>query len=140
MKNLKDYIIKHINNAILEEVDHSKPTEAPVPRQDIMFNIWETPNKKVNWLKDNFSYTKIEYQYISDDKNIEIDFLLGFKLGSWRLWIGKIGALSYDDESYCDLKCVKLQDAIKISIDKIEEIIQKVKDDPQNYVMYYIHI
>ena len=45
----------------------------PIPRTDIMFNIWEEPDKKVNWIKDNFSYTKIEYQYISDDGNIEIN-------------------------------------------------------------------
>ena len=144
MKSLKDYIYKNIiNNDILivsEEKDTTKQTEPPVPRTDIMFDIWEEPNKKVNWIKDNFSYTKIEYQYISKDGNIEMDFLLGFKSGSWRLWVGKIGAVDYSDESYCDLKCVKLQDAIMNAIDKIEELVKKVKNDPKNYVMYYINI
>lgn len=139
MKKLKDYIYMNINS-ISEEKDTTKPTQPPVPRTKVMFDIWEQPDKKVNWIKDNFSYTKIEYQYISDDGNIEIDFLLGFKDGTWRLWVGKIGAVDYSDESYCDLKCVKLQDAIMTAIDKIEEIIKKVKKDPKDYVMYYVHI
>ena len=98
MESLTDYIYNNIL-IVSEEKDTTKPTEPPIPRTDIMFNIWEEPDKKVNWIKDNFSYTKIEYQYISDDGNIEMDFLLGFKSGSWRLWVGKIGAIDYSDES-----------------------------------------
>lgn len=132
MKSLKDYI--------KEEKDTTKEKELPIPREDIIFDIYETPHRKVKWLKDNFSYTKIEYKYYNEDKGIEIDFLLGYKGSSWRLWTGKIGIVSYDDQSYCDLKCVKFQDAIMNAIDKIEKFVQDVLNDPNNYVEYYIHL
>ena len=38
---------------------------------------------------------------VNKEKGLSIDFLLGFKDGSWKLWIGKIGSCSYDDDPYC---------------------------------------
>lgn len=136
MKSLKDYIY---NYNIKEEKDTTKEDEPIVPRKDIMFEIWDRPGHKAKWLKDNFSYNKIEYKYYNKDKGIECDFLLGFQSGTWKLWCGKIGICSYEDNAYCDLKCIKFQDAIMKAIDKIEDILKDIIDDPDNNVMYYVH-
>lgn len=124
MKSLQKYIIESTN-------------ENPIPLGDIKFTIWENPKKQVKWLTSNNAYQKIEYQYKNTDKNIFIDYLLGFKDDSWQLWAGKIGRCTYDDDPYCDLKTADFAHAITNSLDKIEEILQKVLDDPQNYVQYY---
>ena len=97
MKTLKEYILE-------KSEDNKKSTE----RGNIKFTIWEEPDKKVKWINDNEKYQKIEYKHEDKDKNIFIDFLLGFKDNSWRLWIGKIGATQYDDDPYCDLETTKL--------------------------------
>lgn len=113
--------------------DEKKTTE----RGDIKFTIWEAPDKKVKWLENNKDYQKIEYKYEDNDKNIFIDFLLGFKDGSWRLWIGKIGSVSYDDDPFTDLKTNKFAEAIVKALDKVQEFIEDVKKEPVNYVQFY---
>lgn len=126
MKTLKEYILE-------KSEDNKKSTE----RGNIKFTIWEEPDKKVKWINDNKKYQKIEYKHEDKDKNIFIDFLLGFKDNSWRLWIGKIGATQYDDDPYCDLETTKFSEAIVSALDKVEEFLDKVKEDPQNYVQFY---
>ena len=87
----------------------------------------------------NEDYQKIEYQYEDDKNHIYIDFLLCYvpEEKTWKIWIGKIGACSYDDDPYKDLKTDKFSDAILNALDFVEEFIDKVQDDPQDYVQYY---
>ena len=73
MKTLKEYL--------LEEKDD---ITASTSRGDIKFTIWKAPDKKVTWLKDNESYQKIEYKLEDKEESLYIDFLLGFKDGSWK--------------------------------------------------------
>lgn len=124
MKTLSQYI-----------VESSKKSTV---RGEIKFTIWETPFKKVNWLDDNKNYQKIEYQYKNKKLGIEIDFLLGFKDKSWRLWIGKIGTIYYDDDPWVDLKCNNFGDAIMQSLDYVENFIKDVKSNKDNWVQFYI--
>ena len=126
MKNLKSYIL---------EANDKNSTQ----RGKIKYIIWLSPDKKVTWLKDNQPYQKIEYKHEDNDKNIFIDFLLGYvdEQKTWKLWIGKIGSLSYDDDPYCDLETDKFAEAIVKSLDKTEEFIKEVESDPQNWVQYY---
>jgi hypothetical protein len=63
--------------------------------------------------------------------------LLGFKDNSWRMWIGKIGSTSYDDDPYYDLETKKFAHAIVNALDKVEEFIAKVEEEPENYVQFY---
>ena len=113
--------------------------EAPqLSRGDIKFTIWEEPDKKVTRLKDNFSYQKIEYKLQNHDDNLSIDFLLGFQDESWKLWIGKIGSCSYDDDPYCSFDTDNFNKAILMALDKIEDFIVQVTNDKENYVQYYI--
>ena len=106
--------------------------------QDIKFTIWEEPKKKVRWIKDNDQYQKIEYQYRDKEKGINIDFLLGFQDKSWKLWIGKIGAISYDDDPWCSFETDKFSEGIVAALDKVEEFIDDVNDNPDNWVQFYI--
>ena len=126
MKNLKSYIL---------EANDKNSTQ----RGNIKYIIWLSPDKKVTWLKDNQPYQKIEYKHEDNDKNIFIDLLLGYvdEQKTWKLWIGKIGSLSYDDDPYCDLETDKFAEAIVKSLDKTEEFIKEVESDPQNWVQYY---
>lgn len=114
-----------------------KSDDKTTERGKIKFTIWETPDKKINWLEDNQSFTKIEYKLENKEKGLSIDFLLGFKSNSWKLWIGKIGACSYDDDPYCDFKTAKFSHAIVAALDKVEEFLDLVEEDPQNYVQFY---
>lgn len=106
-------------------------------RGNIKFTIWKEPDKKVTWINDNDKYQKIEYKYEDKDKDIHIDFLLGFKDKSWKLWIGKIGALSYDDDPYCDFKTSSFKEGILAALDKVTEFVDNVEEDPQNWVQFY---
>ena len=113
--------------------------EAPqLSRGDIKFTIWEEPDKKVTRLKDNFSYQKIEYKLQNYDDNLSIDFLLGFQDESWKLWIGKIGSCSYDDDPYCSFDTDDFKKGIIACLDKVEEFIENVQEDPEKYVQFYI--
>ena len=133
MKTLRAFIIE------AEEGDDKKDEEKTTERGDIKYTIWKAPDKKVTWLEEGENYLKIEYKYINKEKQIEIDFLIGFVKSekTWKLWIGKIGSLSYDDDPYCDLETPKFAEAIIKSLDKTQEFIKDVKDDPQNWIQYY---
>lgn len=132
MRSLAEYISSQIFEG--EDEDKEKTTR----RGQIKFTIWEEPDKKVTWLDDNEKYQKIEYKLEDKEKGLSIDFLLGFQDGSWKLWIGKIGSCSYDDDPYCSFDTDKFSEGIVAALDKVEEFLQKVKDDPDNYVQYYI--
>lgn len=128
MKSLRDYI--------LEEKDD---VESGIQRGDIKFTIWKEPDKKVTMLDDNESFQKIEYKLEDKETGLSIDFLLGFQEGSWKLWIGKIGSCSYDDDPYCSFDTDNFKKAIVMCLDKVEEFVTQVKEDPENYVNFYIH-
>ena len=132
MKTLVQYIIEAEENKDKEK----QSTE----RGKIKFTIWESPDKKVNWLDDNEKYQKIEYKYEDKKEGISIDFLLGFQEDSWKLWIGKIGSCSYDDDPYCSFDTKKFSEGIIAALDKVEEFLDKVKEDPSNYVQFYVNI
>ena len=129
MKSLKDYI-----------KEEKQDITASVSRGDIKFTIWKSPDQKVRWLHDNESYLKIEYKLEDKEDGLSIDFLLGFQDDSWKLWIGKIGSCSYDDDPYCDLETDKFSEAIVKSLDKTQDFIADVEEDPQNWVQYYKNI
>ena len=118
---------------IKEEAEKTPSTE----RGKIKFTIWETPDKKVRWVKDNNAFTKIEYKLEDNKKKLYIDFLLGFKDNSWKLWIGKIGATTYDSDPYCDFETKSFAHAIVNALDKVEEFLEQVEEDPINYVQFY---
>ena len=121
-----------------EDSDKKKSTQ----RGNIKFVIWEEPEKKVSWLKDNDKYQKIEYKHEDKKKNIFIDFLLGFdkEENTWKLWVGKIGAVNYDDDPYCDFETESFASAIVKALDKVEEFIKNVEDEPENWIQYYKNI
>ena len=121
-----------------DDKDDMPDKDKLIRRGNIKFTIWEDPKKKVNWLKDNQSYQKIEYQYRDKEKGINIDFLLGFQDKSWKLWIGKIGAISYDDDPWCSFETDKFSEGIVAALDKVEEFIDDVNDNPDNWVQFYI--
>ena len=133
MKRLKDYIIE-ANNNNSEEQDESVNR-----RKDIMFTIWKEPDKKVKWLKDNEKYQKIEYKHEDKSRKMSMSFLLGYdkENDTWKLWVGKIGAITYDDDPLCSLETNKFSQAIIKGLDKIEEYIKKVEDDPSDWIQYY---
>ena len=133
MKPLKDYIIE-ANDNNSEEQDESVNR-----RKDIMFTIWKEPDKKVKWLKDNEKYQKIEYKHEDKSRKMSMSFLLGYdkENDTWKLWVGKIGAITYDDDPLCSLETNKFSQAIIKGLDKIEEYIKKVEDDPSDWIQYY---
>lgn len=130
--NINDYVLKNIN----EEEDKSKEY---VEKSDICFDIWQEVGVRTNWLKDNFSYNKIEYKFIDKKKGIEIDFLLGYRNGTWHLWIGKIGIINYELQPYVDLCTPIFSRAIILSLDKIQDFVKQVYTDKDNWVDYYIN-
>lgn len=124
MKTLSEYIIlEKINKDLI----------------DIKFDIWAEPKHKVTWIKNNEAYQKIEYKYIDKKKSIEIDFLLGFTGKSWKLWVGKIGGVSYDDDYYKDLETESFDDAILNGVEIIREFIKEVKTDKENWIQFYVN-
>lgn len=133
MKRLKDYIIE-ASDQNSEEQDESVNR-----RKDIMFAIWKEPDKKVKWLKDNEKYQKIEYKHEDKSRKMSMSFLLGYdkENDTWKLWVGKIGAITYDDDPLCSLETNKFSQAIIKGLDKIEEYIKKVEDDPSDWIQYY---
>lgn len=128
-------LANYIKESIIKEEEDKKTTQ----RGNIKYTIWISPEKRVNWLKDNEQYQKIEYKHEDKENSIFIDFLLGYvkEEDTWKLWIGKIGSLSYDDDPYIDLKTNKFAEAIVASLDKTEDFLKEVEDDPQNWVQYY---
>lgn len=130
MRSISEYIS---NEPILELKKTSKI------RDNILFTIWQRPEKKITWLSNNDKYQKIEYKYEDVTNMIFIQFLLGYvkEDNTWKMWIGKIGAASYDDDPYCKLNTENFADAILTACDKIEEFIEKVHTDPLNYIQFY---
>ena len=106
-------------------------------RAEIKFKIWKDGGELSNWITDKDGYQKIEYVYKDKEKGITIDFLLGRKDGSWFIWAGKDGAVNYDDQPYKDLETPYFRDAIMNSLDKIQELIKDVKENPDNWAQYY---
>ena len=149
MKSLLDYILEadELADAPEENTDTDnndgkntgdKPSDKELTRRaNIKFTIWEEPKKKVSWLKDNEKYQKIEYQHIDKEKQIEIDFLLGFRDNTWQLWIGKIGAINYGDDPWKDLETKDFKEAILSALDKVEEFIDDVEENPDNWIQFY---
>lgn len=111
-----------------------------IERGEIKFTIWEAPDKKITWLENGQKYQKIEYVYENKELNITIDFLLGQEDGIWKLWCGKVGATTYDDDPYCSFDTEDFAHGVVDCLDKVQEIIQDVKDNPDNWVQFYIHI
>ena len=144
MKSFKDYILEAEEDIESEEKDSEEKDseEKTTQRGKIKFTIWKEPDKKVTWLNNNEPYQKIEYKYEDKDKHISIHFLLGYvkEKDTWELWIGKIVAISYDDDPYCDLKCNEFSSAIIAALDKVEEFIKEVEEEPENWVQYYDNI
>lgn len=108
-------------------------------RAEIKFKIWKDGGERVDWINDNDGYQKIEYLYKDKKKGITIDFLLGRKDCEWCLWAGKDGGVNYDDEPMYNLNAKTFQTAIMNSLDKIQDLIQDVKDNPDNWVQFYIN-
>lgn len=122
-----------------EDKEDDENMDKYVRRGNIKFTIWEEPKKKVNWLYDNEKYQKIEYSYRDKEKGIEIQFLLGYvpEEKTWKLWIGKIGAVSYDDDPWCSFDTSDFKEAVVKSLDKVEEFMDDVEEDPENWVQFY---
>ena len=110
MKNLRQYIL---------EAEGDEGEEKTTQRGKIKFVIWEEPDKKVNWIKNNEKYQKIEYKHQDKTKKMFIDFLLGYDKAhdTWKLWVGKIGGVTYDDDPLCDLKTNEFSKAIVSALD-----------------------
>lgn len=133
--------MKTITQYIFEKDSNKKNDDKSLKlRSGIKFTIWKQPDQKVSWLKDNEKYQKIEYKHEDKKEHLSIDFLLGFIEDSWHLWIGKPGSCSYDDDPYFNFKTNKFSEAVIGAIDKIEEFINKVKDDKENYVQFYTNL
>ena len=131
MKKFSQYIV---------EADETPENDDKLTRRaNIKFTIWEEPDKKVNWIKDNNKYQKIEYKHEDKTKKMFIDFLLGFdkEHNTWKLWVGKIGGVTYDDDPLCDLKTDDFSKAIITALDKTKEYIDKVEKDPSDWIQYY---
>jgi len=133
-KLLENYIMLLVSEATDEA--QKKTTE----RGEIKFTIWTEPDTKVKWLEEGESFQKIEYKYENKEKGIKIDFLLGQEGEDWKLWAGKVGSTSYDDDPYCDLDTTEFKYAIINALDKVEEIIKDVKENPDNWVQFYIEL
>jgi len=131
-------MMKSLNQYILEAGEEgNEDKEKTTERGEIKFTIWEEPDKKVNWLEDNQKYQKIEYKYENKEKNISIDFLLGFQDDEWKLWIGKIGSNSYDNDPWCSFETDDFSKAIVAALDKVEEFLDDVKENPDNWIQFY---
>lgn len=124
-----------------EFTEASAPDISPV---DIKWDIWEEPSVRVSWLRDNYSYSKIEFTYKDTSAGVEICFLMGFtddgEKPSWKVWSGKTGAVSYSDDWSWDTETADFKDAIVKASDIASKFITDVYNDPDNYVAYYIHI
>lgn len=131
--------MKKFSQYIVEADEKPENDDKLTRRANIKFTIWEESDKKVNWIKDNNKYQKIEYKHEDKTKKMFIDFLLGFdkEHNTWKLWVGKIGGVTYDDDPLCDLKTDDFAKAIITALDKTEEYIDKVEKDPSDWIQYY---
>lgn len=141
MKTWKQYIYEGDDKPKQKDDKDDKNQITPnITRSDVQFTIWEEPEKKVTKLKNNNAYQKIEYKLIDKDEHLSIDFLLGFQDNMWKMWIGKIGSCSYDDDFYCKFETDNFDVAVSEAIEKIIEFVEKVQDDPNNYIQYYTNL
>lgn len=110
-------------------------------RSDIKFKIYTEPDKQVDDLKEGEKYLKIEYVYKEKKAGIEMDFLIGRPdtNSDWQLYVGKLGATTYDDDPYKSLETKELSKAINTAVDEAIELIKKVKEEKDEYVQFYIH-
>lgn len=125
--------MKSILAYIIESLDINKI------KSDIKFKIWKSPDNFVTELNDNEDFQKIEYVFKDKKLGIIIDFLLGKKNGTWQLWVGKDGAVSYDDDPMYNLEEISFLPAVSKAVDKVIEFIDTVKSDADNWVQYYIN-
>lgn len=132
--------MKKLSNFLLEEQDATKdPKMDIIP--DIKWTIWDSDQNRIYNVNNVCSnYNKIEYLYIDKKKNIKIQFLMGLRDHTWRLWVGKIGGTYYADEPYCDLKTGNFKLAIIKSLDKVATFVLNVKNNPDSYQNYYLYI
>lgn len=122
-----------------ENPEDSNADESTKERADIKFTIWKEPDTKIDWLEGDEPFQKIEYIYSNKEKNICIDFLLGRKNNVWQLWAGKDGAVNYDDDPFYDLEENTFAKAIVAALDKVQETIKDVKDNPDNWAQFYLN-
>lgn len=127
------------NNSAPLGTEGAKKDDMDKKESDVKFTIWEAPSKQVDWLKDEDKYLKIEYIYNNKEKDIIIDFLLGKKDGTWQLYAGKKGSVSYDDDSMKDLKKDNFKDGILAAIEFVTDFIKKVEDNPDDWDQFYVH-
>lgn len=109
-------------------------------KSKIKFTIWTAPDKKADWLDSNTAYQKIEYIYDDKKNGCKIHFLLGYKDGTWKLWVGKLGAVSYDDKYYYDTKEHTFAKGILSALDKVIDMTTDIKENPDNWPQFYINI
>lgn len=156
MKTLRDYIKfgqvferEKPDKDDAEEKQDMKPVEDDASKEkrelsakekqrgEIKFTIWNNRDEQSDWLNKGDKYRKIEYEHVDDKKNVEVDFLLGQRGDDWYLWVGKIGACSYDEQPYCDLKTKQFNTALINALDKVQELLDEIYKDPQNYIQFY---
>ena len=152
MKSLREFILEADESDEMdkdalkddkEEKDEEKEKEEEERlklRANVKFTIWKESKQQVDWLDNNEAYQKIEYKYIDEKKHISMHFLLGFKNDSWQLWVGKIGAVGYDDDPYFNLKKKNFKEGLLAAVDKVCDFIKEVEDDPKNWVQFYTNL
>ena len=126
MKSLEQFILEK------EKSDRSK----------IVFTIYDENGKVISDIKNDQPYQKINcvYQDGEDwDEKLAIEFLIGFKDGTWQLWAGKPGIVTYADDPYKDLKEDKFINALPFAIDEAEKFVETVKKKPNDWVQFYVN-
>ena len=129
--------------SLVEVVLEGQNEEQSTERGKLKFVIYKDNAKTVDWLSDNEDYQKIECNYEEEpdfDDGIKVCFLLGRKNGTWQLWAGKPGVVTYADEPYKDLETKEFGKAIMKSLDEAEDLIKNIKAEPNNWVQYYVNI
>jgi hypothetical protein len=131
--------MKDLEQFILEKEEQEQSTE----RGKLKFYIYKDGKKKpVKWLEDKEDYQKIVCNYEEKpdfNEGIKLEVLLGRgKNGSWQLWAGKPGVVTYADDAYKDLDTEKFQEAIIKALDETEKLIGQIKKEPQNWVQFYV--
>ena len=129
MKGLKEFI----------QIFEDEQQESAKIRSQLKFVIYREDGKVLDYLNDEEPFQKIVCNYYDDDKGIEIEFLIGRHDGFWKLWAGKPGVVNYSDDPYKDLETKSFTDALNKSVDEAEKFINKVMDEPENWVQFYVN-
>ena len=128
--------MKTLLQVILEQEESNED------RSKLKFIIYKDDGTTVDWLGDDEAFQKIECVFEEKpdfDEGIKISFLLGKgDDGKWKLWAGKPGVITYSDDPYKELKTKKFDDAVLQALDEAEELIKKVRKEPNNWVQFYI--